>query len=172
MHFLALASLALAPFVAAADITVKVGEAGGLTYNPNNVTAAAGDKIIFQFLAKNHSTFGNPCALMTTPVAGIDSGYQFVAANATMVPEWSFTVMNASSPLWFFCAQTGHCGKGMVFSVNAPSVGNTFEAFQAAAMATSGQAPPTNPPNSALLTRASGTGMVAVAFGVLAGLLL
>ncbi|KAJ7367213.1 Cupredoxin [Mycena albidolilacea] len=181
MHFFALASLALVSSVSAADILVKVGENNGLTYNPSNVTAAVGDNIIFQFIAKNHtvtqSTFASPCEIMTTPVAGIDSDFQNVPANATQIPQWSFTVNNISSPLWFFCRQTGHCAKGMVFSVNAPGTGKTFDAFKAAAMggstnASGATASGTPPPSGAVLTRASTAGLVAVAAGVVAGLVL
>jgi len=42
---------------------------------------------------------------MTTPTAGIDSGYMPVAAGATSFPQWSFTMTNASAPLWFYCRQ-------------------------------------------------------------------
>jgi hypothetical protein len=60
---------------------------------------------------KNHtvtqSTFPAPCQNMTTPTAGIDSGFMAVAANASFFPEWSFTITNASTPLWFYCRQTG-----------------------------------------------------------------
>ncbi|KAJ7288022.1 hypothetical protein C8J57DRAFT_504837 [Mycena rebaudengoi] len=140
MRSFALATaLSLFSAASAATITVLVGENGGLTYNPPNVTAAEGDEIAFQFMAKNHtvtqSTFKSPCTLQKEPAEGINSGYQAVAANATEIPQWSFTVDNATSPLWFYCAQPGHCGKGMVFSVNAPAVGNTHEKFVEAAKA-------------------------------------
>ncbi|KDQ60913.1 hypothetical protein JAAARDRAFT_31912 [Jaapia argillacea MUCL 33604] len=119
-------------------ITVIVGGNSSLTFNPSSVTAAVGDTIAFQFQSKNHtvtqSTFANPCTQMTTPVEGIDSGFQPVAANATSFPQYSFTMTNASAPLWFYCKQTGHCGKGMVFAVN-PTANKTFAAFQAAAEA-------------------------------------
>ncbi|KAJ7017322.1 Cupredoxin [Mycena alexandri] len=177
MLFFALATLVSA--VSAANISVKVGDNGTLAFDPPSVTAAQGDTIVFQFLAKNHSvtqsTFAAPCAVMTTPMAGIDSGFQFVAANATQIPQYSFTVNNATSPLWFFCAQTNpvsHCAKGMVFAVNAPTTGaKTFSAFQAAAMgasnaSVSGSAPAasgTPPPSGALMTRASVVGVLAVA---------
>lgn len=52
------------------------------------------------------STFANPCGIQTTPAQGIDSGFQFVAPNATDLPQWSFTIDNDTTPLWFFCAQT------------------------------------------------------------------
>jgi len=119
-------------------ITVMVGGNSSLTFNPTSVTAAVGDTIAFQFQSKNHtvtqSTFANPCTQMTTPVEGVDSGFQPVAANATTFPQYSFTLTNASAPLWFYCKQTGHCGKGMVFAVN-PTANKTFAAFQAAAEA-------------------------------------
>ncbi|KAJ6461648.1 hypothetical protein DFH09DRAFT_1011607, partial [Mycena vulgaris] len=141
MHFFALATAvaSVVSAVSAATILVKVGENNGTTFNPTSVTAAVGDQIAFQFIAKNHtvtqSTFGTPCSIMTTPTQGIDSGFQAVPSGAAQIPEWSFTVNNASAPLWFFCAQTGHCAKGMVFAVNPPATGNkTFAAFQAAAM--------------------------------------
>ncbi|KAJ7069583.1 hypothetical protein C8F01DRAFT_1326616 [Mycena amicta] len=191
MRFSTLATAAsLVSIAAAADILVKVGDNQTLTFNPSSVTAAVGDVISFQFLSKNHSvtqsTFANPCAIQTTPTQGIDSGFQFVAANATSVPEWSFTVNNATAPIWFFCAQTNpvvHCNKGMVFAVNAPATGKTFDAFQAAALgggassaagsSTGGAAPSGTPaPSSALINRASAAGFVAVAAGLVAGLLL
>ena len=48
---------------------------------------------------------------------GANSGFMPVTTAATPM-VWNYTVENATSPLWFYCAQTGHCGKGMVFSVN------------------------------------------------------
>ncbi|GJJ10764.1 hypothetical protein Clacol_004992 [Clathrus columnatus] len=47
-------------------------------------------------------------------------------------------VVNDTKPIWVYCKQPGppaHCGQGMVFAANAPQVGNTFDAFQAAALA-------------------------------------
>ncbi|KAJ7157028.1 hypothetical protein C8R43DRAFT_836006, partial [Mycena crocata] len=113
-----------------------------LAFSPSNITANVGDTIAFQFQGKNHSvtqsTFANPCAIQTTPAQGIDSGFQAVAADATQLPEWSFTVDNATAPLWFFCAQTApanHCQAGMVFSVNAKEDSErNFAAYQALAM--------------------------------------
>ncbi|KAG7440890.1 Cupredoxin [Guyanagaster necrorhizus] len=145
---------AIASIASAANITVKVGENDGLTYDPTNVTAAAGDIIQFEFVAKNHtvtqSTFADPCQKMTTPTEGVDSG--FVPVNGTTFPVWSFTVNNASAPLWFYCAQTGHCAKGMVFAIN-PTANKSFAAFQviiAAALATAS--------NSTSSSSASGSG--------------
>ncbi|KAK0201925.1 Cupredoxin [Desarmillaria ectypa] len=137
MRFFVVAA-AIASLTSAANITVKVGENNGLTFDPTSVTAAAGDIVQFQFLAKNHtvtqSTFADPCQKMTTPSEGVDSGYVPVSNTTTVVPMWSFTVNNASAPLWFYCAQTGHCAKGMVFAIN-PTANKSFAAFQTAAMA-------------------------------------
>jgi plastocyanin len=129
---------AIVSIASAANITVKVGENAGLTFDPTSVTAAEGDVVQFEFVAKNHtvtqSTFAVPCEKMTTPTEGVDSGYVPVANGTTAFPTWSFTVNNASAPLWFYCAQTGHCAKGMVFAIN-PTANKSFAAFQAAAMA-------------------------------------
>ncbi|KAF7975842.1 hypothetical protein HWV62_8409 [Athelia sp. TMB] len=117
---------------------IIVGGNSTLTYSPSSITAEVGDTVAFQFQAKNHtvtqSTFAAPCSNMTTPTEGIDSGFQFVAAGATQFPQWSFNVTNATTPLWFYCRQAGHCEAGMVFAVN-PTANKTFAAFQAAAMA-------------------------------------
>jgi hypothetical protein len=56
-----------------------------------------------------------------------------VSANATTFPTFTVQV-NDTKPTWFFCRQTGHCGKGMVFAINAnESSSSSFEAFQARA---------------------------------------
>ncbi|KAI0332623.1 hypothetical protein GY45DRAFT_1273717 [Cubamyces sp. BRFM 1775] len=122
-------------------ITVKVGENGTLTYNPNSVTAQNGDTIQFQFLSKNHtvtqSTFAAPCSNITDGnglVTGVDSGFQLVPANATQFPVWSITINNASTPLWFYCRQAQHCQSGMVFAVN-PTQEKSYDAFKANAAA-------------------------------------
>jgi hypothetical protein len=152
MRFSLVAAASLPLLASAADILVQVGAAGKLAFSPPNVTANEGDTISFQFQGKNHSvtqsTFANPCAIQTTPAQGIDSGFQLVAPDATQLPQWSFTVSNASAPLWFFCAQTNpanHCKAGMVFSVNAkPDGEKSFAAYQALAM--NGAAAPPAPP--------------------------
>jgi plastocyanin len=135
MRFFAVVA-ALVSVVSAENFTVMVGQGGNLTYTPSTVTAQNGDVIAFQFVAKNHtvtqSTFAEPCNFMS---GGIDSGFFNIAPGATSFPQWSFTITNASTPLWFYCRQTGHCSKGMVFAVN-PTQNKTFDAFKAAAEAT------------------------------------
>jgi len=136
MHFAAIVStfLGLAACALAANITVQVAENGTLTFTPNSVNASNGDIIAFQFLAGNHtvtqSTFTDPCTKTTD---GIDSGYQPAASGAASVPQYSFSVTNASSPLWFYCKQAKHCEAGMVFAVN-PTPDKTYDAFKANAI--------------------------------------
>lgn len=160
------ALLALSPFALAQNTTqthnVLVG-ADGLTFTPNQVTAAPGDIVAFEFHPKNHtltqSTFANPCTAMAN---GATSGFQPVAANATQFPVFSFMV-NDVTPLWFFCQQTGHCQQGMVFALNVnASSPNTFAAFQAKA---TGGAAPASGSASAGVPAASGMPTMSVAAG-------
>lgn len=58
---------------------------------------------------------------------------QPVGTDATTFPTWTVPV-NTTGPVWVYCAQSGHCTSGMVFAINAPTTGNTFDAFKAKAM--------------------------------------
>jgi len=132
-----------AALVSAATFNVTVGD-GGLVFNPNQVTAVQGDVINFEFHPANHtltqSTFATPCTAMA---GGVDSGFQPVSATQTTFPVFSFQVMQVT-PLWFFCAQTTHCQKGMVFALNVNATSpNTFAKFQS--NATGGAANTTTP---------------------------
>ncbi|THH16494.1 hypothetical protein EW146_g4154 [Bondarzewia mesenterica] len=172
-------------------IQVHVGANNGLTYEPSSVNASVGDTIQFLFMAKNHtvtqSAFASPCANLST--GGIDSGFQAVSANSTLTPSYSF-VLNDTTPLWFYCRQTGHCAKGMVFAVN-PTAAKTFTAFQAAANASgsttassasaSGTAPASasgsaarsaSAPSASASGTSSGTSSGAMTHGVRAGAVL
>jgi plastocyanin len=97
-----------------------------LAYYPDNLKAAAGDMIQFQFLAGNHSVvqsnFDNPCTPIQLHVAnatGMFSGYMDVAASAStgMIPTYTMMVAD-TKPLWLYCSQGKHCEKGMVMVVN------------------------------------------------------
>ncbi|KAJ7025102.1 hypothetical protein C8F04DRAFT_142643 [Mycena alexandri] len=120
------------------EILVQVGADDSLTFSPSNISAKAGDTVTFQFLSKNHSvtqtTFAEPCS---SPLfGGIDSGFQPIAPNATAIPQFSFTLNNANTPLFFFSKQGAECTKGMVFSINQdPNSVKSFAAFQANAEA-------------------------------------
>jgi len=119
---------------------VATGMAPSLLYNPEAITAAVGDMIMFVFMQKNHtvtqSTFADPCRKMD---GGMDSGFM---ANPEGKPgvTWNMTVPT-TEPLWFYCKQQNgiHCGKGMVFSVNAATTGDkTMADFKQLAIKTNG----------------------------------
>ncbi|KAH6668491.1 Cupredoxin [Halenospora varia] len=111
-------------------IKVAVGEGGSLRYTPNNITAKVGSAIEFDFFPNNHSvvqsSFANPCH----PLAG--GFFSSFVPTKNSPSGTSFTVIvNDTRPIWFYCSQTSssHCQSGMVGAINAPSTGNTLEAF-------------------------------------------
>jgi plastocyanin len=177
MRFFALAAALTSFSLAAAQsqrILVTVGANNGLTYEPTTATGKAGDVLAFQFQSKNHtvtqSTFDAPCTFKT---GGVDSGFLPVQNGSTQFSEWSFTIVNDTAPMWFYCAQGQHCKAGMVFALN-PSAERTFDAFKATAMGsttnTSGAATPAAS-GSAMGLVGSKAGVMA-AVGLAAGLLL
>jgi len=119
------------------DIRVVVGGPGALTFNPPNVQANQGDRIVFEFRQKNHavvaSSFEAPCVPISqaTPGQGFNSGFFPVADGVTAdFPTYSVTV-NDTKPIWAYCPQGNHCGQGMVFAVNAvEGSAKSYQAFQ------------------------------------------
>jgi len=114
------------------------GTAAGLAFNPPKISAAIGDMVIFTFLSNNHtvtqSAFATPCE----PLAGgMDSGFQPNPNNTVNPPPQVAMQVMVDTPLWFFCKQNGHCGKGMTFSIN-PTAEKTQELFQSMAIAQNG----------------------------------
>ncbi|KAG8940695.1 hypothetical protein FRC04_005076 [Tulasnella sp. 424] len=63
-----------------------------------------------------------------------------------------------TDPIWVHCQQVGHCPAGMLFAANAPSSGQTFAAYQAAAMGKSSNANTGGSSSSATAAAASTTG--------------
>lgn len=127
------------------DHKVVVG-GSTLTYTPSNITAQVGDTVTFQFMQKNHtatqSTFANPCRALTltstSGQVGFDSGFMAVSSSATTFPTYTVKI-NDTAPVWVYCKQSGHCGQGMVFSVNAVESGaNNYAAFKAQAIQLNG----------------------------------
>ncbi|KAI0542111.1 hypothetical protein GGR58DRAFT_497468 [Xylaria digitata] len=119
--------------------SVQVGGSAGLAYSPSEIKAAVGDMVIFTFMSTNHtvtqSAFDTPCDPLE---GGMDSNFQPNKDNAVVPPpQVAFQVMD-TKPLWFYCKQTGHCGKGMTFSIN-PTAEKTQAMFQAMAIAQKGQ---------------------------------
>lgn len=121
---------------------VQVGN-GSLTFDPDNIQAQIGDVIRFVFHPKNHTatqtTFQNPCGPTQSDPSFFDSDFKPVSPGTAdaALPNFDVTVQN-NQPIWVYCKQPGpptHCGQGMVFSANAPTTGNTFLNFQAAALA-------------------------------------
>jgi plastocyanin len=136
----ALLSLAAIPVSQAVRIDVVVGGPGILKYDPESVTAAVGDVVVFTFKQKNHtatqSTLASPCV---KAAGGFDSGFVPVPDTNTAgpYPVAEFTV-DSLDPVWVYCAQGAHCKAGMVFAINP---GDKFDQFKAAA--TGGAAAPT-----------------------------
>jgi plastocyanin len=99
-----------------------------LKFFPEKITAAVGSMVQFQFRGGNHtvtqSTFDQPCVpinQVNSSIVGIFSGYQPVAASASMGMVPVFTVMiNNTNPVWLYCSQGRHCQNGMVMVINEP----------------------------------------------------
>lgn len=129
--------------VSAEEHWVDVGGPGKLLYNPEAIFANPGDVVHFRFLQKNHtatqSSFAAPCS----PLMGdngapmFDSGFHFVADTQTDGFSVVDYTVKDTKPVWMFCAQTGHCGKGMVFAINCGADGapNSFTNFKNSALA-------------------------------------
>lgn len=120
--------------------TVTVGGPGGLIFQPEELhEVPIGDTIIFEFLAQNHtvtqSPFDTPCDALE---GGMDTGF-IANPNNTIspAPQVAMQVM-VDTPLWFYCKQGPHCGKGMVFSVN-PTAEKTHAMFKALAIKQKGE---------------------------------
>ncbi|KAH6875369.1 hypothetical protein BKA58DRAFT_119864 [Alternaria rosae] len=142
--------MSLAPEVAAGAMThtvvvggvkpVETGMAPVLGYSPESIKAAVGDMVVFEFMQKNHtatqSTFAEPCKKKE---GGMDSGFMPNPEGKAGV-TWNMTV-ETTEPLWFYCKQQNgiHCGKGMVFSINAAETGDkTMADFKGLAIKTNG----------------------------------
>ncbi|KAI9463391.1 hypothetical protein F5148DRAFT_197344 [Russula earlei] len=132
------------------NINVQVAAGGQLVYNPSNFTASNGTTVTFIFPpgalphSVTQSTFANPCTPLAATggnPAGFDSGLQ-------AGKQFTIKITNDQLPVWFFCKNTIHCGLGMVGAINAPTTGNTYTSFVAAAKAIgSGETPvPDNGP--------------------------
>ncbi len=90
------------------------------------------------------SSFNDPCTRQTNAQGidtGIDSAFNFAtqSTDGKHQPTFAFSVEDDKTPLWFYCRQTvpvSHCKVGgMVFAINPPPKGNTFEKFQQKALA-------------------------------------
>lgn len=125
-----------------ASHTVKVGGPGGLVFQPQELDVPVGDTVIFEFLSQNHtvtqSAFAKPCAKIDN---GMDTGF-VPNPNNTVSPAPQVAMqVTVKTPLWFYCRQKGHCGKGMVFSIN-PTAEKTHAMFQQMAIQQNGSGQP------------------------------
>ncbi|KAF5722680.1 serine-threonine rich protein [Fusarium mundagurra] len=119
--------------------TVTVGGPGGLVYQPEELdNVPIGDTVVFEFLSQNHtvsqSGFDKPCALLE---GGMDSGFMPNPNNTVSPPPQVAMQVMTDKPLWFYCRQAGHCGKGMVFSIN-PTAEKTQAKFKELAIQQNG----------------------------------
>lgn len=109
-----------APMALAATMDIDVGEKG-FVFDPDTVTAAVGDVLNFHFYPGDHSVassdFANPCS----PAAQnpVWSGFINPSGSGEASTMFSLTV-NSTDPMWFYCAQVGHCAAGMAMVVNPP----------------------------------------------------
>lgn len=124
--------------VAAATHSVTVGGSAGLVYSPDTIEAAVGDMVIFTFMSQNHTVtqaaFTTPCVKLSN---GTDSGFMPNINNTVSPPPQMAMQVTVATPLWFYCRQTGHCGKGMTFSIN-PTAAKTQAMFEQMAIAQNG----------------------------------
>ncbi|KAL5346000.1 hypothetical protein ACLOAV_009030 [Pseudogymnoascus australis] len=133
----AVASTAAAA-AAAATHTVAVGGSAGLVFVPDTIKAAVGDSVVFVFHSQNHtvtqSTFDTPCVKLAD---GMDSGFMANPNNTIVPPPMMAMQVTVDTPLWFYCRQGPHCGKGMTFSIN-PTAAKSQADFMQLAIAQNG----------------------------------
>jgi len=138
---IASALLALSTLASATVMhVVTVGKDGQLAFCPEQITAASGDLVQFQFYPKNHSVVQGFFAKGCTPISeapagtaqeGSFSGFMPVDAssNSSTIPTFTITV-NGTGPEWFYCSQAKHCESGMVFAIN-PTEQKTLDGYKA-----------------------------------------
>ncbi|EFQ97675.1 hypothetical protein MGYG_00715 [Nannizzia gypsea CBS 118893] len=132
-----LATVAFAGLATAKTVEVVVAENGGLTFTPNKITAAVNDIVHFKLAKSGHDISSGPFDKPCKP--GDNSLY---SGKLNEGDEFSVNI-TSTDPIWLYCSVSKHCAKGMVAVINAPSSGNTIEAYkEAAAGAGNGQSPP------------------------------
>ncbi|KAL5385562.1 hypothetical protein DPSP01_004677 [Paraphaeosphaeria sporulosa] len=168
----AAASAAATSGASAGNIATHVIQVGGpngsITFSPENVKAAPGDLVQFQFHPKNHSvvqsTFDKPCVPIQNVMPNMTTAFfsGFMPTNASVgatsqVLTYTIRVMD-TKPIWFYCSQAKHCQGGMVGAINAAETGNkTMSAFKALAASATENLSPGQAPGSGTQS-GSGTG--------------
>ncbi|MBE7180561.1 MAG: cupredoxin domain-containing protein [Terriglobus roseus] len=90
-----------------------------------------GDTISFKIYSGHNvvqSAFSSPCSELSP---GFASGAIYSGGSSN--PDFFVVTVNDTKPIWAYCAYPNHCQGGMVFAANAPSSGNTFDAYKSAA---------------------------------------
>lgn len=138
------AATTLAGLVSAQKVhVVNVGSKdGSLKFYPEQLEAAVGELVQFQFYPKNHSiarsNFANPCVPLDPATAngtsGFFSGFMPVQSTDKYMPTFTITVTD-TSPIWYYCASYTHCEAGMSGVINPPnaSTGKTLDKYKTAA---------------------------------------
>ncbi|KAJ6445476.1 extracellular serine-rich protein [Purpureocillium lavendulum] len=141
---LAASALLADSLVDASNWDVTVGKGSKLKFDPETITARVGDTVTYHFFSKasslirtwfsNHavtqSSFDKPCELLET--GGFFSGFTPTASDSIEAPTTFTITVNDTKPVWVYCAQTNgnHCQSGMVHAINAPTTGNTIDAYR------------------------------------------
>lgn len=105
----------LVALAAAATVNIHVSSSSGaLVFNPDSVSANAGDTVLFTWMGDGHtvtqSQSANPCQPQ-------DGGFY----SGTQAPPTTFAInVTDTNPLWFYCSTPGHCQAGMVGVINPP----------------------------------------------------
>jgi len=151
-------SVPTAPADTEGHMNIDVAFNQAFVFHPASITAPNGTIVTFFFPtgfshSVTQSSFDSPCTyLAASKGTGFDSGL-------TQAAQFTLTITNDAEPIYYHCKQALHCGQGMVGTINAPSSGNTFEAFKAAAL-TIGNSEPTETDNGPVT---GGVGAVATA---------
>ncbi|KAJ4294415.1 hypothetical protein N0V90_008105 [Kalmusia sp. IMI 367209] len=109
--------------------TIDVGE-DGLEFEPKTINPKKGDTVIFHLYPQHNvvsTSFNSPCVssdngFFSGPFGQTDNGKKKFVVNVT-----------SEDPVWYYCAVQKHCQNGMVGAWNAPTSGNTIDAFADAA---------------------------------------
>ncbi|KAF4554086.1 Hypothetical protein D9617_5g069620 [Elsinoe fawcettii] len=104
--------------------TVLVGKADHV-FEPNNLEAAVGDTVVFEFYPLNHSVvradYRYPCVPYEDTGSnrrGFFSGFLPVGRISNDMPQWNITINN-TQPIFYYCSAPGSCiNYGMVGAIN------------------------------------------------------
>ncbi|KAF5387058.1 hypothetical protein D9615_001795 [Tricholomella constricta] len=130
------AAVPSAPADTPGHMNIDVAFQSQFVFHPANITAPNGTLVTFWFPnsgldhSVTQSSFAAPCTYLAATdnsSAGFDSALQ-------SAKSFTINITDDTKPIWYHCKQAGHCGMGMVGSINAPATGNTFDNFKAAAL--------------------------------------